>query len=138
RQLRFYEYTHRPEQHRGAGQTPGILGQNISRVLSIYKDKGVAWTAWPRGPPGGHHLAPKKCTPDGRRVHHWRGRDRKQDTSELADAIVAAVDLFNRDGTLVRLDGNGKLVSVNLADLVRVCRRTEAVTGRKRAGRERA
>jgi len=46
----------------------------------------------------------------------FRCAKRISTSSELADAIVASVDLFNRDGTLVRLDGNGKLVSVNLAN----------------------
>jgi hypothetical protein len=47
----------------------------------------------------------------------WRGRDRKEDTNELADAIAAAVELFNRDGALVRLNGDGELINVNLAGL---------------------
>jgi hypothetical protein len=36
---------------------------------------------------------------------------------ELADAIAASGGLFNHDGVLVRLDGDGELVPVNLADL---------------------
>jgi hypothetical protein len=53
--------------------------------------------------------------PDGRLVHHWRGRDRQQDINALADAIASATELFNHNGTLVRLDG-GELVPVNFAD----------------------
>jgi hypothetical protein len=54
--------------------------------------------------------------PDGRRVHHWRGKDRATDLARLADAIAAAIELYNRDGTLVRLDENGEIVAVNFAD----------------------
>jgi hypothetical protein len=49
-----------------------------------------------------------------RRLHHWRGKDRQADIAALADAIAAAVELYNHGGGLVRLDGNGKLVNVNL------------------------
>jgi hypothetical protein len=43
---------------------------------------------------------------NGRRLHHWRGRPggKENDTSEFADAIVAAVpELYIRDGVLVQL-----------------------------------
>ena len=45
---------------------------------------------------------------NGRRLHHWRGRPghagKENDTSEFADAIVAAVpELYTRDGVLVQL-----------------------------------
>src|SRR5262245_30527721 len=53
--------------------------------------------------------------PDGRRIHYWRGQDRRQDTAAFAEAIVAAVELFNRGGAPVQLDGNGKLIDVNFA-----------------------
>src|SRR5262245_28365707 len=53
---------------------------------------------------------------NGRRLHLWRGRDVKQDTAALCDALAATTELFNDNGTLVRLD-QGKLVPVNLAAL---------------------
>jgi hypothetical protein len=49
-------------------------------------------------------------------AHHWDGRDRKADVDALADAIAASVEgLCNHDEQLVRLDGNGELVNVNMA-----------------------
>jgi len=54
--------------------------------------------------------------PDGRLVHHWQGRDRQQDINALADAIASAIELFNHNGTLVRLGDDGELVPVNFAD----------------------
>jgi hypothetical protein len=54
--------------------------------------------------------------PDGRFVFHWRGKDRKQETSDLAEAIIAAVDgLCNHSGAIARLNGNGDLDAINLA-----------------------
>jgi hypothetical protein len=62
--------------------------------------------------------------PDGRRLHHWRGKDRQVDIATLADAIAATGELFNHNETLVQLDGNGKLINVNLAALRElVCKR---------------
>jgi hypothetical protein len=45
---------------------------------------------------------------NGRRLHHWRGRPghagKENDTSEFANAIVAAVpELYTRDGVLVQV-----------------------------------
>jgi hypothetical protein len=53
--------------------------------------------------------------PNGRRVHHWRGTDREEDADALADTIAVALPLFNRDGSLVRLDSAGQLVPINFA-----------------------
>jgi hypothetical protein len=56
---------------------------------------------------------------NGRRLHHWRGRPggKENDTSEFADAIVAAVpELYIRDGVLVQLV-EGQLIVVNFASL---------------------
>jgi hypothetical protein len=56
---------------------------------------------------------------NGRRLHHWRGRPggKENDTSEFADAIVAAVpELYIRDGVLVQLV-DGQLTVVNFASL---------------------
>jgi hypothetical protein len=58
---------------------------------------------------------------NGRRLHHWRGRPghagKENDTSEFADAIVAAVpELYTRDGVLVQLV-EGQLIGVNFASL---------------------
>jgi hypothetical protein len=54
---------------------------------------------------------------DGRRIHHWRGRDRTTDVARLADAIATAIELYNHDGALVRLGDDGQLINVNRADL---------------------
>src|SRR5271156_5597884 len=57
---------------------------------------------------------------NGRRLHHWRGRPgqgKENDTSEFADAIVAAVpELYTRDGVLVQFV-EGQLIGVNFASL---------------------
>jgi hypothetical protein len=55
--------------------------------------------------------------PDGRSIHHWRGKNREQDVAALADAIAGIGELVNNEGALFRLDGDGKLTSVNLAGL---------------------
>jgi hypothetical protein len=48
--------------------------------------------------------------PDGRRIHHWSGRDRAADIASLADTVAAAVPgLANLGGTLARLDAHGGL-----------------------------
>ena len=46
-------------------------------------------------------------SPDGRRVHTWRGRDRKEDIDELVAAIAASVAglCSSHEGTIFRLDG---------------------------------
>ena len=56
--------------------------------------------------------------PDGRRIHHWVGREREEDIAALADAIALAVPgLCNYGGGITRLDPNtGQLLGVNLAD----------------------
>src|SRR5262245_54906841 len=53
---------------------------------------------------------------NGRQVHHWSGQDRTADIAALANAIAAAVKgLYNHNGAIARLDGNGGLSPVNLA-----------------------
>ena len=49
--------------------------------------------------------------PDGRRVHVWRNTD------ALADAVAAAVEIYNQGGVLVQLGSDGQLVPVSLAGL---------------------
>jgi hypothetical protein len=50
---------------------------------------------------------------NGRRIHHWRGKNRKEDVAELADAIVASgVELYNDKGTIFQLGPAGELTSV--------------------------
>jgi hypothetical protein len=56
--------------------------------------------------------------PNGRHPHIWRGQDRKEDIAELTKTIAVAVpDLVNHDGQIAQLDGDGKLMPVNLATL---------------------
>src|SRR5258705_1902754 len=55
--------------------------------------------------------------PNGRRLHHWIGKDRTADIAELADTIAAVGKLFNRDEVIVQLDPTGKLIQLNLAGL---------------------
>lgn len=55
--------------------------------------------------------------PNGRRLHHWIGKDRTADIAELADTIAAVGKLFNHDGVIVQLDPKGKLIQLNLAGL---------------------
>ena len=55
--------------------------------------------------------------PNGRRLHHWIGKDRTADIAELADTIAAVGKLFNHDGVIVQLDPTGKLIQLNLAGL---------------------
>jgi hypothetical protein len=55
--------------------------------------------------------------PDGRRIHHWRGKDRQTDIAALADAIAAAVEIYNQNEQLVQLGPTGQLIPVNLASL---------------------
>jgi hypothetical protein len=60
-----------------------------------------------------------RAAPDGRHIFHWSGQDRKQDIDELTDAIAAAIELYNQDGKIVRIE-NRELVPVNLASLRRL------------------
>jgi hypothetical protein len=53
---------------------------------------------------------------NGCKIFHWSGKDREADTAKLADAIAAIGELFNDDGKIVRLNGAGEKVGVNLAD----------------------
>jgi hypothetical protein len=52
-----------------------------------------------------------------RRVHHWIGKDRQADIAELINAITETIALFDHDGAIVRLDGDGQLVNINRNDL---------------------
>jgi hypothetical protein len=50
-------------------------------------------------------------------VHHWHGVNREADLAALADAVAASVEVFDDNGSLVRLSEDGKLVNINRADL---------------------
>ena len=56
---------------------------------------------------------------DGRMIFVWRGKDQltSTDTTSLADAIAATGEFFNHNDRIVRLDGDGRLVPVLMADL---------------------
>jgi hypothetical protein len=55
--------------------------------------------------------------PDGRRIFHWRGKNREQDIAALADVIAAAVEIYNQNEQFVQLGPTGQLIPVNLASL---------------------
>jgi hypothetical protein len=67
----------------------------------------------------------RKAIKNERRHHQTRQspsvslirRDRIKDIEALADKIAVTIELCNRDGALVRLDPEGKLLPVNLATL---------------------
>jgi hypothetical protein len=61
----------------------------------------------------GHHTTEL----GNRRLHIWRGRSRETDIAALCDAIAATGEIFNHDGSFVRLDGDGKIVPIHFADM---------------------